>query len=72
MYSNDDEVVYPQQSQELSWDLTANGVPHQLVMVNRGGHEFANAGESPNEANIAQDVVDFFTHTLVQHRLVAG
>lgn len=61
--STNDRIVYPQQSQELSWDLAANGDSHQLVMVNGGGHEFDEAGESPDEFQITSLVVDFF----VQH-----
>ncbi len=67
-----DEIVYPQQSEELSWDLGANGVPHELVSVTQGGHEFSTPGESPDEAAIIQLVVDFFVRTLVLHQPVGG
>ena len=62
--STDDEIVYPQQTQELQWDLTANGVPNQLLMVNNGGHEFDNPDESPDEASIVSVVEGFFIRTL--------
>jgi acetyl esterase/lipase len=68
MHSTDDEIVFPQQTNEMSWDLAANGVPHEVVMVQGGGHEFDNPGESPNEDAIAHDVVDFFVQTLVSHQ----
>jgi acetyl esterase/lipase len=67
MHSTDDEIVYPQQSQEMAWDLAANHVPHELVMVDGGGHEFDNAGEQPTEAGIAKAIVQFFIRTLVFH-----
>ena len=67
MHSTDDEIVYPQQSNELSWDLGANSVPHQLVIVEGGGHEFDNPGEQPTEAGITQAIADFFVRTLVFH-----
>jgi acetyl esterase/lipase len=68
MHSTDDEIVYPQQSQEMSWDLGANNVPHELVMVDGGGHEFDNHGERPGEPGIAKAVVQFFVRTLVFHQ----
>lgn len=68
MHSTDDEIVYPQQSQELAWDLAANGVPHQLVMVKGGGHEFDNPGEQPTEAGITGSIAQFFMQALVFHR----
>ncbi|HWD55377.1 MAG TPA: alpha/beta hydrolase [Acidimicrobiales bacterium] len=67
MHSTDDEIVYPQQSNEMAWDLEANSVPHQLVIVDGGGHEFDNPGEHPTEAGIAQAIVQFFVRTLVYH-----
>jgi acetyl esterase/lipase len=63
--SNDDNIVYPQQSRELSWDLAASGVPQQLVMVAGGGHGFNKAGESPSKAAIVRLIVDFFVRILV-------
>ncbi len=72
MYSTDDEIIYPQQTQEMSWDLTANGVAHQLVSVDGGGHEFDNAGEQPDEAGIARAIVQFFVRTLVYHQPIAA
>jgi acetyl esterase/lipase len=71
MHSNDDEIVYPQQSNELSWDLGANGVAHQLMIVQGGGHEFDNPGEQPTEAGISRAVADFFMRTLVSHQPIA-
>jgi acetyl esterase/lipase len=65
MHSTDDEIVYPQQSNELSWDLGANDVPHQLLIVEGGGHEFDNPGEQPTEAGISRAVTDFFVRTLL-------
>jgi acetyl esterase/lipase len=70
--SNNDQIVYPQQSEELSWDLGANGVPHELVSVTQGGHGFSTTGESPDEAAIIRLVVDFFVRTLVSHQPVGG
>ena len=70
--SNNDEIVYPQQSQELSWDLGANGVPHNLVQVTQGGHEFDTVGESPSETAIIGLVVDFFARTLVFHQPITS
>jgi acetyl esterase/lipase len=66
--ANNDEIVYPQQSRELSWDLGANGVPHRLVQVSQGGHQFDAAGESPSEKAIIGLVVDFFVRTLAFHQ----
>lgn len=67
MHSTDDEIIYPQQSQELSWDLTANSVPNQLFFVDGGGHEFNNPGEQPTETGISRAVTQFFIRTLVFH-----
>ena len=71
VHSTDDEIVYPQQSQELAWDLAANGVPHQLLMVSDGGHQFDNPGEDPNESGIVADIEGFFIRTLVLHQPIA-
>lgn len=68
MHSTDDEIVYPQQSREMAWDLGANSVPHKLVIVNGGGHQFDNPGEHPTEAGIARAIVQFFVRTLVFHQ----
>jgi len=70
--SNNDEIVYPQQSEELAWDLGANGVPHRLVTVTEGGHGFDTAGESPSESAIVAMVVDYFVHVLVLHEPIAS
>ena len=67
-----DEIVYPEQSEELAWDLGANGVPHELVSVTQGGHGFSTPGESPDEAAIVRLVVGFFERTLVSHHPLAG
>ena len=66
--ANNDEIVYPQQSKELSWDLGANGVPHLLVQVSQGGHAFDAAGETPSKKAIIGLVVDFFARTLAFHQ----
>jgi len=65
--SDNDQIVYPQQSTELAQRLAANGDPHQVVTVIRGGHEFDTVGESPSEANLVRLVVEFFAATLVFH-----
>ena len=44
MHSDDDRIVYPEQSERLAWDLTANGVPNEYVSVHNGGHDFEPAG----------------------------
>jgi acetyl esterase/lipase len=72
IHSTDDEIVFPQQSNELAWDLGANGVPHQLVIVVGGGHEFNNDGAQPNEAGISRAVADFFVRTLVFHQPISN
>ena len=71
MHSTDDEIVYPQQTNEMSWDLEANGVPHQIVMVKGGGHEFDNPGEAPGEKGIARTVVEFLVRALVFHQPIS-
>ena len=68
LYSNNDEIVSPKQSLELAWDLGTAGVPHQLVMVRRGGHAFDTKGEVPSETAIVNEVVGFFQRILVQHQ----
>jgi acetyl esterase/lipase len=70
--SNNDEIVYPQQSEELAWDLGVAGVPHQLVNVFDGGHAFATVGEVPSEPEVIADVVDFFVRTLIEHQPLAA
>jgi acetyl esterase/lipase len=72
MHSTDDEIVYPQQSLEMSWDLGANNVPHQVLIVSGGGHEFDNAGEQPTEAGIAKAVVEFLVRALVFHQPISN
>jgi acetyl esterase/lipase len=67
LHSNNDRIVYPQQSQELAWDLAANGVPHQLILVNGAGHEFNQAGGSPDPAQITSLVVNWFVQHLELH-----
>lgn len=66
--SDNDEIVYPEQSQELAWDLGIDGDARELVTVTQGGHEFDTAGESPSKSAIIRLVVDFFVQTLVDHR----
>jgi len=68
LHSDNDRIVYPQQSQELAWDLGANHVSHQFFMVSGAGHEFDQPGGSPTTAQITVMVVDFFIQTLVFHR----
>ncbi len=63
--STNDTVVYPQQALELAWDLAANGVPHQLVMVRGGGHSFDDPGASLTEAQVTTLIVKYFLKTLV-------
>ena len=58
-------MVYPQQAEELAWDLAINDVPHTLVLDNGGGHEFDDPGAVPDEAQITSLVVQFFVKTLV-------
>jgi dipeptidyl aminopeptidase/acylaminoacyl peptidase len=65
--STNDTVVYPQQALELAWDLAANGVPHRLVMVRRGGHSFDDPGASLTEAQVTNLIVEYFLKTLVFH-----
>ena len=65
--STNDTVVYPEQARELAWDLAANGVPHQLVMVRGGGHGFDDPGASPDEAQLTKLLVGYFEKTLVFH-----
>src|SRR5580693_4007184 len=72
LYSNNDQIVSPKQSQELAWDLGAAGVPHQLVMVQHGGHAFDTKGEVPSETDIVKEVVSFFERVLVQHQPLTG
>ncbi len=66
--SNNDEIVYPEQSQELAWYLGLALVPHELLTVQDGGHEFDTVGEVPSESQVVGAVVDFFERTLVQHK----
>src|SRR5271156_5400905 len=66
--SNNDEIVYPEQSQELAWYLGLAGVPRELLTVRDGGHEFDTVGQIPSEAAIITAVVDFFVRTLVEHQ----
>jgi acetyl esterase/lipase len=63
LHSDNDRIVYPQQSQELSWDLSANAVPNQLVIVKGAGHEFDQGGGSPDPTRITEMIVAF----MVQH-----
>jgi dipeptidyl aminopeptidase/acylaminoacyl peptidase len=69
LHSDNDRIVYPQQSKELAWDLAANHVPFQFISVHGAGHEFDQPGGSPNPGDIARIVVDYFIRTLVLHRV---
>jgi acetyl esterase/lipase len=66
--SNNDEIVYPEQSEELAWYLGVDGVPRELLNVHDGGHEFDTVGEVPSEPQVIAAVVDFFVRTLVEHQ----
>lgn len=66
--SNNDEIVYPEQSEELAWYLGVDGVPHELLTVLDGGHEFDTVGEVPSESEVVDAVVDFFVRTLMEHK----
>ena len=66
--SNNDEIVYPEQSQELAWYLGVDGVPRQLLTVYDGGHEFDTVGEVPSESQLVEAVVDFFVRTVMEHK----
>jgi acetyl esterase/lipase len=63
VHSNNDKIVFPQQSQELSWDMTANHVPNKLVIVAGAGHEFDQSGAGMTEKQITTMVVEF----LIKH-----
>lgn len=66
--SNDDEIVSPQQSEELAHDLATHDVPHRLVTVTDGGHAFDTPGQSPSQTGVVDLVVDYFVQTLVFHQ----
>ena len=66
--SNNDEIVYPEQSEELAWDLGLAGVPRELLTVHDGGHEFDTVGEVPSESRVVAAVVGFFVRTLMEHK----
>jgi acetyl esterase/lipase len=68
--SNNDEIVYPEQSNELAWYLDLAGVPHELVSVFDGGHAFDTVGEFPPESGVITIVVNFFVRTLMEHQTV--
>jgi acetyl esterase/lipase len=68
LQANNDQIVYPQQTEELDWDLAANRVPNRLIMVHGGGHQFDQPGGSPDPADLARIIVDFFVQTLILHR----
>jgi acetyl esterase/lipase len=72
LYSNNDDIVSPRQSLELAFDLSAAGVPNQLVTVQHGGHAFDMKGEVPSQAEIVNEVVGFFERILVQHQPLPG
>jgi len=66
--SNNDEIVYPEQADELAWYLGLAGVPRELVTVTDGGHGFDTVGEVPSESAVVTTVVDFFVRTLMEHK----
>jgi acetyl esterase/lipase len=68
LQSDNDNIVHPQQSEELAWDLAANGVPTRLIMIHGAGHGFDQSGGSPDPADIARIIVDYFVQTLILHR----
>ena len=68
LQSDNDDTVNPQQSRELAWDLASDQVPLQLIMVHGAGHEFDQTGASPDQADIARIIVNFFIRTLILHR----
>ena len=61
-----DELVPPDQSQELHDRLVAAGVPVSLVMVKNAGHGFAPSGGriSPSRQEIEKLIVEFFSRNL--------
>jgi len=59
-----DAIVYPSQSQELALALKHAGDGVQLVLVQRGGHDLSQAGESPDQEQIAATVVNFLAFVL--------
>jgi acetyl esterase/lipase len=59
-----DAIVDPSQSEELARALKAAGDPAQLVVVRGGGHALSEAGESPDQNQIALMVVNFFSFVL--------
>jgi acetyl esterase/lipase len=70
--SNNDEIVYPEQSEELAWYLGVVGVPHELLTVANGGHAFDTVGEVPSESGVVAAVVDFFVRTVMEHKPLDG
>jgi len=72
VHSDNDHIVYLEQSQRLAWDLTANGVPSELVVVHGGGHQLDAPGASPDAAALTTSVTDFFLRTLVLHEPVGS
>jgi acetyl esterase/lipase len=72
MYSTNDEIVYPQQTLEMSRDLGEKGVPHSVVTVHGGGHGFDNPHETPSEEGIARTVIDFLVRSLVVHEPISS
>jgi acetyl esterase/lipase len=64
LHSDNDEIVFFKQSQDLAWELAAAGVPEQLVVVHNGGHEFDQPGEVPDEGTITNYVLSFFVKYL--------
>jgi acetyl esterase/lipase len=67
IHANNDEIVYPSQSQELAAALKAKGVPTTLLIVKGGGHELDDPGASPSPASITKTVVNFLVFYLDPH-----
>lgn len=67
LHGDSDNLVPPEQSQELYDMLIAAGVPSTLVMVKNAGHGFVPQGAeiSPSRQQINQMIVDFFRQQLM-------
>lgn len=64
IHGDADAIVDPTQSEELARDLKAAGDVVQLVLVRGGGHALSETGENPDQNQIAQTVVNFFSFVL--------
>ena len=72
MHSDNDEIVYPAQTTEMAAALSANHVPHEVIVVHGGGHNFNQPGGTPDPAAITAIVVDFFLRVLVLHEPIGS